>query len=149
VSEISDHFDPTCWHDNHVHGFRILEGEHGTGQFVLDIDHILKWIKIGNSFRFVVAPATLTFHEVSDLRLCLDYATPTAGITPPSIDTVERQPKAFPNGYRTFTWRVSFAWPHGEATFQSSGFSLVQWGEPSEGLGQWLQPEERIPRAGP
>jgi hypothetical protein len=27
-----DVFDLLGWHDVHVHGFRILEGEHGTGQ---------------------------------------------------------------------------------------------------------------------
>jgi hypothetical protein len=79
-------FDEMSWHDNHVHGLRIREGEVGSGELELDIDHILEWLcPTGTTCSFRVAAATLTFLEVSDLRIDIDYATPGAGMTPFSI----------------------------------------------------------------
>jgi hypothetical protein len=37
-------FDSLGWHDVHVHGFRVLDGEHGAGELWLDIDYILDWV---------------------------------------------------------------------------------------------------------
>jgi hypothetical protein len=148
VPETSDPFVDMCWHDNHVHGFRIVEGEHGTGQLVLDIDYIADWRKVGNSFRFLVAPSTLSFYEISDLSISLDYVTPNAGITPPAIHVIERETRVFPNGYTSFSWRILFNWPNGEISFQSPRFSQVQWGESVEGSAQWLEAGARAPRAG-
>src|SRR5205807_5681820 len=35
------HFDQMSWHDSHVHGVHIREGNHGCGDLELDIDYIL------------------------------------------------------------------------------------------------------------
>ena len=38
-------FDGMSWHDNAVHAIRVVEGEHGAGKLVLDIDYILEWLR--------------------------------------------------------------------------------------------------------
>ena len=39
------HLSEMSWHDNHVHSVRIVEGEHGSGQLILDIGYILEWMR--------------------------------------------------------------------------------------------------------
>ena len=70
------HFDEMSWHDNRVHGLRIRSGPNGwDGQLELDIDYILEWLHPSEStFAFRVAPATLTFVDVLELRIEIDYA---------------------------------------------------------------------------
>ena len=55
-------FDLLSWHDNYVHGLSLHKGEHGTGQFDIDLDFIVEWLRPSDdSFRFVVAPVRSTF----------------------------------------------------------------------------------------
>jgi hypothetical protein len=69
-------FDRLSWHDNHVHAVRVHEGEHGPGRLEIDLDFIVEWLRPSDeSFRFLVAPATLIFHRVTDLKVALDYAS--------------------------------------------------------------------------
>ena len=134
------------WHDNHVHGIRIVEGENGTGELVLDLDYILEWIPpVDKHFRFRVAPATLIFHEVSptSLSIALDYAKPTAAISPFSLDEIEREKLDYPNGYATYKWHLKINWPSGAIDFIATGFTQVLSGQPVESERQGLSPSER------
>jgi len=120
-------FDALGWHDVHVHGFRILDGEHGAGQLWLDLDYILDWVCPTNdvsSYRFRVAPAILQFRDVTSLRLSLDYATPTAAMGPFSIDGIEREPISYGDSYTSFRWAIAVNWPAGAIAFESPGFHL-------------------------
>ena len=88
-------FDEMGWHDNHVHGLQINEGEYGAGQLVLEIDYILEWINADEGkYKFRILPAVLMFKGVTNLRLTLDYATPTASLGPFSIHAIERKIEA-------------------------------------------------------
>jgi hypothetical protein len=118
-------YDNLSWHDNHVHGLKICEGEHGTGQLVLDLDYILEWMPDGNQFKFRIAPATLTFRRVSDLTISLNYVNPSAAITPFSISSITREPYTYTNGYSTFRWSIGINWPEGEITFIAEGFNQM------------------------
>src|SRR5688572_29359612 len=107
------------------------EGEHGTGELVLDLDFIVEWLKPNPTlFRYLIAPATLTFRRVCDLNLSVDYAS--CGMGPFSIDGIERQAKVYPNGYSTFSWRIPINYPRGEVTFIADGFMQVLRSEPRE-----------------
>ena len=139
-------YDEMSWHNNHVHGLAIRAGEHGTGELALDLDYILEWLPSGNLISFRIAPATLVFHEVSNLNLALDYLQPLAAITPFSLGNISRQPHVFPNGYSTFRWEVAINWPEGFITFLAAGFEQTLRGEPCLTSNQWLTPEERAPR---
>jgi hypothetical protein len=139
-------FDAMSWHDVHVHGFRLdgYKATEGSADLVLDIDYILKWEKSGDSFLFTVCRADLRFHDVFGLKLTLDYATPTAGMSPFSINGIEREVVRFPTGYQSYKWRLPINWPKGAIEFQAPGFTQVLTGAPHVQTGrQSLTPEER------
>jgi len=117
-----EHFDQMSWHDNHVHALRILEGVHGSGQLILDLDYILEWQKgtIGE-FQFLILPVTLKFNGVFGLRLSIDYATPTAALGPFSIASIERRIESWPR-YDAKLWKILINWPVGEISFEAEGF---------------------------
>jgi len=120
-------FEQLCWHDNPIHGLAIREGEHGSGELELDIDYILEWLcdKTTGHCDFRIAPATLTFHEVTDLVLSLDYLAMTASLCPPSIGEIQRAAYVYPNGYRASEWTIEINWPAGSIRFKGEGFTQV------------------------
>lgn len=138
-------FDDLSWHDCHIHGFRFgkLNSEHGTAEIEFDLDFIVEWLREGSLFRFRVAPATLTFYDVFDLRIELDYATDTAGMTPFSIGGLNREPISCPAGATSFRWRLPVNWPSGEISFESPGFTQVLRSAPVEQEGQFLTADQR------
>ena len=139
-------FDSLGWHDIHVHGFRVTEGEHGVGLLILDLDYILEWIHPkteAGSFRFRIAPASLVFRDVTSLRFTLDYATPTAAMGPFSIDGIEREPISHENGYESSRWAIAVNWPDGELAFESPGFTQSLTGPIVETDAQYLTGDER------
>ena len=138
-------FDDLSWHDNAIHGFRIVEVEHGAGDLVFDIDHILAWQQEGSTFRFSVAPAFLRFTGTHDLQMTIDYVACSAGLQPPQIETIEREEVMFPNGHRGLRWRILLNWPAGEFSFFADGFEMALWGR-TVGGGQSIAPSRRVPR---
>lgn len=139
-------FNGLSWHDCHIHGFRFCEvnEEHGTVELEFDIDFIVEWIAQANGpLRFRIAPATITFHHVFGLRVNLDYASPTAGMTPFSIDGIHREPLSYPTGYTSFRWRLPVNWPSGEIGFDSSGFTQILRREPVVHVSQCLPAHQR------
>ena len=142
----TDDFESMSWHDVHVHGLRLdgYKETHGSADLVLDIDYILKWDGAGDSVRFTVCRADLRFHDVFGLKLSLDYATPTAGMCPFSINGIERELVGSSTGYQSFKWRLPINWPKGSLEFQAPGFTQVLTGTPQVQSGrQSLTPEER------
>lgn len=145
----SDDYNPNAWHDNHIHGFSIREGENGAGSLVLDIDHITEWLPPKDGlFSFKLAPAYLVFHEISDLVIAIDYAGLPAAIQPLSIGKIERQEMADENGYMYMQWRIEINWPRGAIAFKGRGFSLELRAEPVESSSQVFSAEERAAMLG-
>lgn len=139
-------FDAMTWHDCHVHGFHLgaVNEEHGSAELSLDIDFILEWLTLSDqTFQFRVAPATLTFHDVSGLRVLIDYAATTAGMTPFSIDGIEREPIICAGIHTAYRWRLPISWPAGEITFESTGFTQVLIRDPVISQTQGLTTAER------
>jgi len=117
-------FDQMSWHDNAVHGISIVEGIHGAGEFILDIDYILEWLKSASGkVQFRVAPAILNFHEVTNLKIDIDYSAATAALTPFTIQQIHVAPLVYEKGYVSKRWTIEVNWPKGEISFESSGFS--------------------------
>ena len=124
-------FESLSWHDCHVHGFRLVEGEHGTAEVTFDIDFIVEWLcHTDRRVEFRIAPANLTFHAVFGLRFELDYAAVEAGMTAFSLSGIEREVVLYPNGHSSFRWRLPINWPTGVITFQGPGFTQVLKREP-------------------
>ena len=123
-----EQFDEMSWHDNHVHALRIVAGEHGAGELVLDIDYIVEWLRNGGAFQFRLVPAILRFTEVTDLRISLDYASPSAAMGPFSIHAIERYTEQREH-YIAQLWRIEVNWPGGEVTFEASGYEQSATGK--------------------
>lgn len=123
-------FDEMSWHDNHVHALRVVEGLHGAGELQLDLDYILEWVQCeGDSCEFKIVPATLIFKGVTNLRVSLDYATPTAALGPFSIHAIERRTERRER-YEAQLWKIVVNWPVGEISFEADGFEQRATGEP-------------------
>lgn len=141
-----EQFDEMSWHDNCVHALRIVEGIHGAGELILDLDYILEWIEAEESFRFRILPVTLKFRGVTNLRISLDYATPTIALGPFSIHAIERKIEQRER-YVAQVWKLLINSPVGEITFEAQGFEQRGVGASQISNGQWLSPEEREHRS--
>jgi hypothetical protein len=138
-------FGEMSWHDNAVHGLEIRSGLHGSGELLLDIDYIVEWLcEADGSCQFRLAPATLAFQEVYELKLDVDYAAATASVTPFSIAHIERQQHAIA-GSPLWQWVIALSWPRGSITFQARGFRQSLRGSPVVKREQCLEANERVP----
>ena len=123
-------FDALSWHDNHVYGLSVSEGQYGSGELTLDLDYILEWMKsTSGDIQFRIAPASLTFHEVTDLKVSLDYRTVSAAMGPFSIAAIERRFETRKR-YTATLWTISINWPKGEISFEATGFTQTLRGSP-------------------
>ena len=139
----TEDFDRMSWHDVHVHGFRIVEndGETGTAELFLDLDYILEWRQLEEGFEFVVAQATLQFHQVFGLKLLLDYLTPTAGMSAFSLAGIQREQVRLATGHTSYKWRLEINWPQGFMEFEAPGFTQLL-------IGNWyVQPSQCLAAA--
>lgn len=137
-------FESMSWHDCHVHGLRVAEGQYGAGELELDLDYIVEWRRVSDRTTFLIVPARLTFHEVTNLRITIDWATPSAGLGPFSLAGVERRSEVRPR-YTATIWRIAVNWPAGSIEFEAAGFTQVAWGREVESEQQVLKQSERRP----
>lgn len=151
----SSDFDDLCWHDNALYGLRVNVGDRERGDWrsdlVLDIDHIVAWLRDADAqIRFRVAPATLTFHDVTDLKIAIDCGDSGGQIALNafSIDAIARerlrdQRICLDRPY--YRWRIALNLPQGGAiTFGASGFTQILRAEPVVQDQQQLSPAERM-----
>jgi hypothetical protein len=129
------------WHDNPIYAIHFDVGDASAGDWrcdlVLDIDHILDWIcAVEGSVRFRLAPATLVFHDVTDLRMALDFTTvshPQTMMTL-SIAAITSEPVPWPWSPAALPyhrWRIDLNVPVGGAiAFGASGFTQTMRAEP-------------------
>lgn len=147
-------YEPRSWHDDTLYGLRLEIGDperdDWRSNLVLDLDHIVEWIcgSEGDA-QFRVAPATLTFHDVTDLQIAVDCGD-TGGqvaLYTLSIDAITReriveQKICFDRPY--YRWRIAFNWPRGgEIRFGASDFTLDLRAEPVLQDQQQLSPLDR------
>jgi hypothetical protein len=64
-------FDQMGWHDSHIHAVAFLPEQF---EVAFDIDYILQWVKPSEDqyYRFWIAPATLVFENIHDLKFDLE-----------------------------------------------------------------------------
>jgi hypothetical protein len=135
-------FEEMSWHDNHVHALRIVEAGEGAGDLILDIDHIVEWIKGVPGFQFRIVPAKLTFHDVMFPRIALDYAAGTSAFAPFMIHGIERREEQRAH-YLAILWKIAISCPVGEISFEARGFTQEAMSAPILSSGQCLSSEER------
>jgi hypothetical protein len=148
-------FDRMSWHDDTLYGLRFEVGdpEHNTwhSNLVLDLDHIVEWRCAGEgAMRFRVAPATLMFHDVTDLRIDVDFGDSGSrtAMNELAIDDITRQRVAdqkicLDRPY--YRWRIALTLPRGGAfAFGASGFTQMSRADPVLLDRQRLTPSERV-----
>jgi hypothetical protein len=134
-------FDGLSWHDNTLYGLRFDVGDSYRGDWradlVLDIDHIVAWVcATEGAVQFQVAPATLTFHGVTDLKIAIDWgdSSDRTALHDVSIDGISREPVPDQEGYPArehYRWRIALNWPQGGTiTFGAHDFTQTLRAEP-------------------
>jgi len=133
-------FDALSFHDDSLYAISLRLGDPDaddwTSDLVLDIDHIVEWLRDGDRFRFRVAPATLVFHGVTDLAVAFDQATGTFQVAPmpPPLRGIERERVSDQKVYLDrpyYAWRIPFNAPvGGEISFGAFDFTLTLRSEP-------------------
>ena len=135
-------FEQMSWHDCHVHGFHISEGAYGSGELDFDLDYIVEWRRELDQVSFVLVPATLRFHEVTNLRVVIDWSAQSASLRPFSLAGIERRTESRPR-YTATIWRLAVNWPAGLIEFEAAGFTQSTWGREVASNQQCLKPSER------
>ena len=145
-------FARLSWHDDTLYGLRIAVGDVAQGdwrsELVLDLDHIVEWVcGAAGGVRFRVAPATLVFHDATDLEIALDWGDSghRTALSEPQIDRITRAPVkdqqiCLDRPY--YRWQIAFNWPHGgHIACGASGFTQTLRAAPT------LLDEQRLPPA--
>jgi hypothetical protein len=124
--------------------------EDWTADLAFDIDFIAEWVcGVDRRASFRVAPASLVFHSVADLRIAIDWGGSgfQVAIHDAAIDRIEREPVAdqkvhFDRVY--YRWKIALNWPAGgEITFGAVGFTQTLLAEPVLREQQFLTLAER------
>ncbi len=141
-------FDTLSWHDDSVYGLSFRVGDPArndwTHDLVLDIDHVVAWVREGDRIRFRVAPATLVFHGITDLCVRIDWGSSGHRVShaTPSIGRIERERVADQKVFLDrpyYAWRIELNAPAGgEIRFGAVGFTQTLRHEPILCDEQWL-----------
>jgi hypothetical protein len=146
-----DEFESLTWHDNYIHGIRIVNPHAGRDEYryqlVLDIDFILEWIRGADGrYSFAVAPAHLTFDVAGPIQVNLDLAFKEDMI----IDGIEREEVVTVAEKRVgFTKQRYSIHLHNSSgaknviTFEGGGFVQELHGKARLQSGQWLETGKR------
>ena len=134
-------FDRLSWHDNHIYGFHLSIGDLSLNDWrsdlVFDIDHIVEWVcGVDGGAQFRVSPATLTFHNVTDLKVDINWGDSgfQVNLNEASIAGINRAQIA---AQKICLDRPYYRWeigtnlpPEGTISFGASGFTQVLRAEP-------------------
>ena len=135
-------FGRLSWHDCHIWRVGLRAGDPDeqdwTSDLVLDVDYIVEWLcDVGGGGQFRLAPATLVFHGVTDLRINIDWGRSgfQGALHELSIDGIEREPIQDQKVYLDrpyYRWTIRLNWPAaGEMVFGAVGFTQTLRGEPA------------------
>jgi hypothetical protein len=96
---MADDFEKLSWHDCRIWGLQFHSGDPDendwTSDLIVDLDFIVEWVCGVDDVRtqFRVAPATLAFHGVTDLRINIDWGDDAfqVALREISIDRISRE----------------------------------------------------------
>ena len=127
-------FEAMSWHDNCIYGVNLrmsdVEAGDWRSELALQIDHIVEWVKgAKGQFQFLIAPAVLTFHDVTDLKIGVDWGDSGFQVTlhEPTIHQIARervsdQKICLDRPY--YAWTIALNSPAGGCiSFGASGYS--------------------------
>lgn len=136
-------FEIMGWHDATIYGL-IFEKEDNswTGDFLLDIDYIFKWVQSyppENAFTFWVSPCTLIFKEAFKLEISLD--TQDYSLEGLEIADITLAGKTEHGNAITYHWIIELQ--QGQIKLDSTGFVQVVRQRPILLDSQVLNKEQR------
>lgn len=152
-------FDGLSWHDCLVWGIEFHTGDPDeddwTSDVVFHIDYIAEWLcGVGRSTRFRVAPARLTFHGVTDLRVAIDWGRSGFQVASTQVfidritrETVTEQKVFLDRPYYHWVMELS-ALTKGSIEFGAVGFTQTLLAESVVSEKQHLSLRERNRRTG-
>lgn len=139
-----DDFDDMGWHDANIYGMIIEKGEEPwQGNLIFDIDYIFEWIHPvppQEYFSFWVAPCTLMFKEVYDVKIDIDYRGGAFELLEISdLDLISKYEQE--TGVIIYEWQMGLQ--EGDIRFKSLGFEQIVRKSPVYTNSQVLSLEER------
>ena len=148
--------DDPSWHDNLIYAVKFQSADPDAGKWrsnlILDIDHIVEWVRgTDGGTQFLVAPATLVLHDVTDLQINIHFGSSgyLQTVTEPSIRQILKtpiEPAPNPTAGPYFAWVIELNWPKGgEIRFGSSGYTQALRAEPRLLDEQHLPADDRPP----
>ena len=145
MPETEADFDRMSWDGCRIWKLEISAGDgDGAGDLVLGLDLIADALcGFNREARFKLAPAALTFHAVTDLKVGLDCGDSghLLMVQPLSIAGISRAPTASASYY---AWRIRLGWPRGgEIAFGASGYTQVLLAEPIISESNFLSAAQR------
>ena len=129
-------FDRMSWHGCRIWKIEIVAGSvDGQADLVLGLDLVVDALcGFDREAQFKLAPAALTFHAVTDLKIGVDCGDSgyRLMVQPMSIAEITRAPTKDPSKDPSYhAWRVRLGWPRdGEINFGAKGFHQVLLAEP-------------------
>ena len=136
-------FDRMSWDGCRIWKLEIAAGE-GTADLILGLDLVVDALcGFNREARFKLAPATLTFHTVTDLKVDVDCGNSghLLMVQPLSIAEINRTVTTSPSYH---AWRIRMGWPRGGAiAFGAAGFTQVLLAEPIISASNFLSGAQR------
>lgn len=130
------------WHDVHIHGIAFRAE---LFEFWLDVDYIFSWVHPEGEetyFRFWVAPATLVFTNVHDLKFDIESYNGAL-----ELQGIKRSEPGRPKNAEHISKQTEWLWLldciEGNVTFRSVGFSQFTRRSPVLQQALQLKLEER------
>ncbi len=133
-------FKKIDWHDNYIHSLHFNSEKF---EVIFDIDYIHDWISDeGENYKFLLSPATLTFHNASNLKIDIDWKDCSLDLC---IDSIERSaPRKTANAKLSeYDWLINIGWPGGAISFCATGFTQISRSTPAVFDEQKIPPAKR------
>jgi hypothetical protein len=121
--------DMESFHDCHAHGLRWRRDRF---TFAMDIQYILEWLPpdaASSNYRFLICEARLSFRNVSDLRVSLDWSASALDAEIAAVRALQSRPT--PNGRMERHFEIEFSDPDGVISLWSTGYELILLQEPT------------------
>lgn len=132
----TEDFEEMGWHDARIYSI-VVPGE--DYKLKLDIDYIFKWELKGEFFNFWVSPCSLSFLDVSDLKINIDFKNNLMLF----ISDINRfNERLSPKGKFT-VWDYEIECDNGMISFSATGYEQQVRKPPVFSEGQWLTIPDR------
>ena len=142
----NENFDAISLHDSKVHGVQFcIDVAKFQSDIVFDIDYIVE-SACDSGFQFMVAPAELRFHNVTDLNLSINWGESgfQNSVSGPFIIELAREPAETKMRVKNYyLWKIVCNNEKYNISLGASDFTLTLLSDPVASSEQYLDIEER------